>query len=134
MSLPVRKGLFDALAGSSSLKAIVGERIYHEQAPEAAAFPYVIFSKSAGTKTRTLKTGGTVKQDVWLVKAIDRGTSSSKAEEAAETIDALLDEGTFTVSAKTVIDLHHIGDVEYVENSGDQQFRHAGATYAVVLT
>ncbi len=134
MSLAVRTGLFNALSASSALKAIVGERIYHQQAPEGARFPYVIFAKSAGTKTRALKVGAQIKRDVWLVKVIDRSTSSKVAEEAADAIDALLDEGAFTVSGKTVIDVHHVGDIEYVENDGDQEYRHTGGRYGVVVT
>lgn len=134
MSLPVRKGLYQALVGSTAVKALVNERIYHEQAPESAVFPYLIFSKQAGTKIRVLKTGKQIKQDVWLVKAVDRNTSSNRADEIAEAVDTLLDESTFTVTGKTVIDLHHRGDVEYVENDGDQQYRHSGANYGVVLS
>lgn len=133
MSLAIRQGLFNALNGSSAIKAKVEERIYHQQAPEGAAFPYVIFAKSSGVKIRVLKSGSQLKRDVWLVKAVDRTSSSKLADEIADVLDALLDEGTFTVSGKTVIDLYHVGDVEYVENDGDKSYRHSGATYGVVV-
>jgi Protein of unknown function (DUF3168) len=134
MSLSVRTTLFNALSGSSDLSAIVSDRIYHEQAEDGAAFPYVIFNKASGVKQRTLKKGAQVRQEVWLVKVVARDESTKQAEEGAEAVDALLDESTFAVTDRTMIDLHHVGDVDYPENDGDQQYRHVGARYAVVLS
>jgi hypothetical protein len=135
MSLAVRQGLFNALTGSSGLKALVGERIYHEQAPEGAAFPYVIFSQvPSGAKIRSLKKGAAIKRDIWLVKGVDRGSSANKADEIADAIDALLDEGTFTVSGHTMLDVSFYSDVSYPEPDGDQLYRHKGGNYLVVVT
>lgn len=69
-----------------------------------------------------------------MVKAVDRNTTSNLAEGIAEAIDAALDGGTLTVSGKTVVDLCHVGDVDYLEVSGDQQFRHSGGRYKLTLT
>jgi hypothetical protein len=129
----VRSGLYSKLVNTGAITALVGQRVYHSQAPEGAPFPYVIFSKSSGVKTRAFQKPEAYKWETWLVKGVDRGTSSNLADEIASAIDATLDGGTLTVSGKTVADLHHVGDVEYVENSGDQQYRHAGASYRVVL-
>jgi hypothetical protein len=134
VNLAVRKGLFNALTGSSSLKALVGDRIYFEQAPGGAALPYVIFSKvPSGAKIRSLKKGATIKRDIWLVKGVDRNSSANVADEIADAIDALLDEETFVVSGHTVLDVHLYSDVSYPEPDGDQLYRHSGGNYACVL-
>lgn len=142
MSVAVRNGLYAKLAGTSAVTAKLAspvsgyeKAIYHEQAPEGAGFPYIIFSKSAGTKTRAMRTPEAFKREVWMVKAVDRSTSSKLAEEIATAVDAALDGGTLTVTGKTIADLHHVGDVDYLEpGTGDQQYRHSGASYRVVLT
>ena len=128
-----RTGLYNKLVNDSGLNTLVSQRVYHAEAPEGARFPYVIFSKSSGVKTRAFQENEAYKWETWLVKGVDRSTSSNLADEVASAIDAALDGGTLTVSGKTVADLHHVGDVEYVEDSGDQQYRHAGASYRVVL-
>lgn len=134
MSLAVRRGLFNALSGASSIKALVGDRIYYDQAPAGAQYPYVIFSKvPSGAKIRTLKPGASIRRDIWLVKGVDRNSSADVVDEIADAIDALLDESTFTVSGKTVLDIHLYGDVSFPEPDGDQLYRHAGGNYVVVL-
>lgn len=133
MSLAVRKGLFAKLSETTGITSRVSTRIYHEQAPQGSAFPYVIFSKSAGVKDRAFSAPEAFKRDTWLVKAVDRSTSSNLADEIAKAIDEALDGQTLTVEGKTVADLNHVGDVEYPETEGDQQYRHSGANYRVVL-
>lgn len=141
MSANTATGLYSLLkettAVTSKLAAPVAGfeiAIYEDQAPSGAAFPYIIFSHVIGTKVRAMQTPEAFKRETWLVKAVDRSTSSNLADEVASAIDAVLDGGTLTVSGKTVADLHHVGDVKYPEPRGDQQFRHSGARYRVVLT
>lgn len=134
MSINVRKGIYSKLTGASAVTSLVGARIYHQQAPPSADFPFIIFSKSAGTKVRAMQTPESVRRDTWLVKAVDRNTTANLADAIAGAIDSTLDGGTLTVEGKSVIDLYHVGDVEYIEDDGDQQYRHAGASYSLVLT
>lgn len=134
MSYATRQGLYSKLAATVALTAVVGERIHHDQAPENSQYPLCVFSKQTGTKVRAFSTPESFKKEIWSVKVIDRSTSSKLAEEAASAIDSALDGGTITVSGKSVADLHHVGDYEYLESVGDQQYRHVGADYAIVLT
>ena len=131
---PVRQALYTKLSGTSAITSKVGSRIYHAQAPADAAYPYIIFNRQSGTKMRAFQEPEAFKREVWLVKAVDRNTTSNAAEDVALAVDAALDGGTLTVSGKTLADLHHISDVDYLEPSGDQQFRHHCANYAVVTT
>lgn len=134
MSINVRKGIYSKLTGASAVTSLVSTRIYQEQAPPGAQYPYIIFSKSAGMKVRAMQTPESVRRDTWLVKAVDRNTTANLADAIASAIDATLDGSTLTVEGKSVIDLYHVGDIEYVEDDGDVQYRHAGANYSLVLT
>lgn len=134
MSLDLREALYSKLSTTKAITDLVGQRIYHAQAAGTATYPLIIFHKQAGVKTRAFQEPEAFKRTTWLVKAVDRSTSSNLAEQIAEAIDDTLDGGTLTVSGKTLADLHHVGDVDYLEPSGDQQYRHHGANYRVVLT
>jgi hypothetical protein len=132
---PIRSALYAKLSSTTAITSQLSsaDAIYHGQAPTSAEFPYLVFHKQAGIKTYAF--GAPVfKREVWLVKAIDRNTTSNLAEAISEACDAVLDGGSLTVSGKTLADLRHVGDVDYLEDSGDQQFRHHGATWRVVLT
>lgn len=136
MSLNVRKALYGKLTSTEAItKQLSGSTaVYHEQAPPGAIYPYVIFSKVSGVKVRAFQTPEAFKRETWMVKAVDRNTTSNLAEGIAEAIDATLDGGSLTVSGKTIADLNHVGDVDYLEDSGDQQYRHNGGRYRLTLT
>lgn len=122
------------LNAATTLTAIVGNRIYYGQAPNDAAYPFVVFNRASGTKTRAFQEPEAFKREVWQVKVIDRSTSAKRAYDAAQAIDDALDGGTLTIAGKTLADLHHVSDVSYVEDQGDQVFHHVGGNYAVVTT
>jgi hypothetical protein len=131
---PVRQGIYTKLAATNAVtsKLATTTSIFHARAPENAAYPFILFNKQAGTKRRAMGANA-FEYEVWLVKAVDRNTTSNLAESIADAVDAALDLGTITVSGKTVADLHHVSDVDYLEADGDQQFRHHGSTFRVVL-
>lgn len=136
MSTAVAQALYTKLTGATSVtgKLATATSIYHGQAPTGAAYPFIILSKASGVKTRAFRDPNAFNREVWLIKAVDRSTTSNLAEAIAEAVDALLDGGTITVSGKKVADLHHVSDVDYLEPSGDQTYRHHGANYALTLT
>lgn len=141
MSIAIRQALLTKLSGTSSVTtklatAVNGYSvaIYHGQAPPNAPYPYIVFGKSAGTKRRAFSEPNAFKREVWMIKAVDRNTTSNLAESISEAVDAALDGGSITVTGKTLADLSHVGDIDYLEASGDQQYRHHGAQYAVTVT
>ena len=113
-------------AGSASLvHAIAGPQ-------SAAVYPIVIFNKQAGTPVDAF--GAQVfKHHIWLVKAVVRDTSSSVAEDIDKAINDLLDFGTLTITGGSLLHMARESDVDYVENDGDQLFRHHGALYRVTV-
>lgn len=132
--LETRQALFQKLSATSGVTSRVSSRIYHGQAPSDATYPLVIFNQMPGTKDRAFQNPNAFIREVWLVKCVDRNTTSNVAEAVKQAVDAALDGGTLTVTGKVVTDLHHVSDVDYVEPVDDQTYRHHGATYEVVLT
>lgn len=131
---PVRSALYAKLTGTAAINSAVSGRIYFGLAPANATYPYIVFSKVSGAKTRAFQTPEAFKREVWLVKAVDRGSSANTAESVAALVDTALDGGTVTVSGKRLADLAHVSDVSYPEPDGDQLYHHSGANYAVVTT
>jgi hypothetical protein len=65
--------------------------------------------------------------------SVARDTTSSTAEDISKAVDDLLDFGTLTISGGTLLHLARDSDVDYVEVVGDQQYRHHGANYRLVV-
>lgn len=102
--------------------------IQHAVARPGSRFPYIIFNKQSGVPERAF--GENAYDDyIWLVKAVDRNTSSSAAEDIAKAIDDLLDYGSLAVTGGTTLAVLRDSDVDYPETDGDQTYRHHGANY-----
>lgn len=138
MSVAVRRALYGKMAGDSTLNALlatpptgVSKSIYHEQAPDGARFPFVLFSKSSGTPRYSL---GALAMDneLWLIKGIDRSGSADTADGIASRLDALLTDGTISISAKTQLYLRRESDVEYGEVVDGVRYKHTGAFFRLI--
>lgn len=86
----VNSWMWGVLSGDATLTAAVGGRIYADEAPQGAASPMVIFAYLGGT-TRIRTLGGRhLLTALYLVRAIDQGSSYEPIEPLADRIDALL--------------------------------------------
>lgn len=140
MSLATRRAIYGRMAGDSTLNALLGapatgynKAIYHNQAPAGAAWPFVVFFKSSGVPTYTMKTGAAFKSDVWTVKAVDRSTSADQAETIDSRLDALLTDGVISISGATQMYLRRESDVEYPETAEGVAYQHVGGLYRLVF-
>jgi hypothetical protein len=132
--------LYGKLAGDSTLTALLGtppagwsQNIYLDQAPDDAPFPYLIFSRQSSVPTYANATTPAFEEDVWLVKAVDRNTTADQAEAIQARVDALLTDGTLSVSGAEVTWLRRQSDVVYPETVDGVRYLHAGSLYRLVL-
>ena len=139
MSTPVRRAIYGKLSGDTTLTSMLAtpaagyrQSIYHQQAPENAAYPFVIFSKSSGVPTDTFHTPGAFETDVWLVKAIDRNASADGAEAIAARLTVLLNDAALSISGRTLMMLRRQSDVEYPEITDGESYKHCGALYRLM--
>lgn len=140
MSAASQKALYGKMAGDTTLTNLLGspptgysKSIFYEIAPTGAAFPYVIFQEQASTPSYAM-TALAFDNEVWVIQAIDRSTSSTVARAIADRLDALLTDGAITIAGKTQRYLRRISGVNYSETSGDQRFIHAGHQFRLVFT
>lgn len=140
MSVATRRAIYGKMVGDSTLTGMLGapaagysQNVYYQQAPDGAKFPYIIFSKQAGTPTYTFQTGqAAFDAEVWLVKGVDLATSADTVDAIAARLDALLTDGALSISGRSQMYLRRESDVDYSEEDKGQLYRHAGALFRLV--
>lgn len=135
----VRRALYGKLAGDTTLTNMLGtpgagfnKAIYFSVAPEDAQFPYVLFSKQAGTPTYALTRGTPAYQDdVWQVKGVDHpsSTDSDTAEAIQARLLALLTDTTLSISGEDLLYLRPYSDVQFAEAQSGEIYHHAGGLF-----
>jgi len=128
----LRTAIFAALNADVALKALVGERIFYQAAPQGSAYPFVIFGKQAGTPQHAFR-GPAVRSDLWMAKAVDRGPSASAAEEIDAALEAVLADAELTIADAELLYLRRVSDLDYAEVRDGETFHHVGGLYRVVV-
>lgn len=138
MSVAVRRAIYGKLAGDNTLTGLLhtpptgfSQSIYYQEAPSTAQYPFVIFQKQSGTPTYSLSANA-FDNDLWLIKGVDRSTDADPVDAISSRLNALLTDGTLSISGKTQLYLRRELDVEYPETVEDQRFLHAGSLYRLV--
>jgi hypothetical protein len=97
-SARARSWLYQTLANDATLTPLIGRRIYSGRAEQGATFPYVIVQLlSPGNDLIVVGSARIWSDMLWLVKAVNRGTSTAALEPIADRIDALLHAKSGTV-------------------------------------
>lgn len=140
MSVAVRRALYGKMAGDSTLNALLGtpptgysKSIYYQQAPQGAQFPYVVFSKQAGTPRYGLGARA-YDNDIWLIKAVDRNDTADPTDNIASRLDALLTDSTLSISGRTQLYLRRESDIDYPEEVDGVTYRHAGSNFRLIYS
>lgn len=100
-------------------------------APQSASFAYVTFSKSSGTPAYALA-ARTMDNDMWLVKGVDRSDTADPVDNIASRLDALLTDGSLSISGRTHLYLRRESDVDYSEEVDGVVYRHAGSLFRLI--
>lgn len=134
----VRRALYGKMAGDSTLTGLLGtpaagysKSIYYEQAPAGASFPYVMFNKQAGTPIYAFRARA-LDNDIWMIKGVARSDSADVVDDIASRLDALLTDGTISISGRTQRLLRRESDVDYSEVVDGVTYRHAGSYFRLI--
>lgn len=130
---PVRKGIVSTLAAYGPLTSLLSSQgaIYYRKAPRSAHTPYVIINKQSGAD-QPLFAGASITYEGWLIKAVDRNTSPSKAEDIAEQIHAAINGKILNLDGGGIAAVNRQSHVDYEEADGDEAYQNVGAVYRVV--
>lgn len=126
----IRTAIYTQLAGTSAVTALLSSptAIYHRVAPADAQAPFVIFTKQAGTP-RWAMAGDPLDTDLWLIKGVCTGGSSSAAESIAAAVDDAINDALLSITGRNLLFLRRESDVDYGEADGGEQWHHVGALY-----
>ena len=138
MSVAIRRALYGVMAGDTTLNALLGtpptgfaKSLYYQQAPQGAGFPYVIFQHQAGTPAYAMAERA-YENDVWLIKGVDRSTNADPVDTIASRLDALLTDGTLSISGQTQLYLRRESDVSYQETVDGVRYLHSGSLFRLM--
>lgn len=132
----IRQSLYSTLTGTSAITDLLAtsSSVYHGEAPPEAAYPFIILHKQAGTRTRAQSETTAFWEETWLIKAVDRASTSNTAEAIAAAVEDALANASLTVTGRVLHDVYPTSDVDYLERDGDVTYRHHGANYRVVTS
>ena len=125
----IASGIYSALsAGTALTTALGGTAIYHHQAPEGKALPYVVFNKQGGGPDNSH--ADDARDYVYFVRGY--ATTAKAAGEIDDAVSALLHRKSITVSGRNNFWLARETDLETVDTTaaGNLVFM-AGAVYRI---
>lgn len=123
--------IISRLSGGTALTALLGgTAIYHAQAPDGTALPYLVFSTQSMIDEN--QTANRTKNALVYVRAY--ATKAAQAGSIDAAADALLHDVPLTVTGYTNFWLRRDGEVELIENTPNgSKIYSSGATYRVRL-
>lgn len=124
----------DVLLNDEAVAALVGDRIFEDEAPQGTAFPYVIVSQN---RARVLNAQGADARihvrPAFLIRATVQDESYADADALASAVDAALTgaKGTATVGDTTyhIRGVFQTSPVRYPTSKDGVHYRHSGGIY-----
>ncbi len=111
--------------------AVGGSRVYAHQAPQDAAFPYIIFQPMSGIDLNALTARGGTDFRI-LIKAVNEGESfpvnAFSGDDLAANIDELL-QGVSDTQDGVLLRWKRVQTIEYTETRAGKRYNHTGGIY-----
>lgn len=109
----VEQWMYSTLTTDATVAGICGTRVYADEAPQEAAFPLIVFAHIGNVDVLRSGNNGRMAKIIYLVRAIDRGSSTSGTiKTVADRFDPLLLVNNVTVDGVRIAyvqhDQHHI--------------------------
>lgn len=124
--------LYATLSADATLTGLVGTRIYLDQAPEGASFPFVVFQLQAAERDLVVIGGGRVwSSGLWLVRGVDKATSFTTLKSIEARIDALLHAKSGSVTGGTVYECVREEPFRLTEVVDRVRYLHLGGIYRI---
>lgn len=133
-TVAVDEWLYQTMSADSTLTALASGGVHADVAPPDSTLPAVVFSDLGGADTVGVDGTRILTSGLWLVRAIAEATSwQGTLRQAADRIDAVLDNTSGVVSGVTVGKCSREAPHKLVDTAHGRQYRHLGGTYRIVL-
>ncbi len=127
----LRDALHGHVTADSTLMALATGGVHHQEAPQGARPPYVLFEQVAGLPNWTF--GGPAMKDLrWIFEGVCMDGDAAPAEAMAARLDAILNNAALTITGAGLLYLRQASMVDYLRRDGADRYHHSGAIYRVV--
>lgn len=125
--------IYSVLAADTALTAVVSTRIYHQEAPQGVAYPFVVFSLLSGIDYPIAGGGRLWSNMLWLIEAVDKTSSfGGNLKTAVGRIDAALQATRSTVTDGVISACVREEAFSLAEvGPGGEQYRRMGGRYRI---
>jgi hypothetical protein len=134
-SSDVDNALIAKLGGDATLLALVPNGVYYAEAPSGSTRFVIV---SLVDEADVPQFGGRSQEDaLYLVKAVMLSTAGGDIKSAAARIDALLEQGTLTVSGYNLMTMHREARVRLTEVDDQDaaiRWQHRGGMYRLMVS
>src|SRR5678815_758600 len=134
-SSDVDNALIAKLGSDATLLALVPNGVFYAEAPPGSTRFVIV---SLVDESDVPQFGGRSQEDaLYLVKAVMLSTAGGDIKSAAERIDALLEQGTLTVSGYSLMTMHRESRVRLTEvddMDASIRWQHRGGNYRVMVS
>jgi len=130
----IERWLANVLAADVQIAAAVGNRVYHDQAPEGAMHPFVLFNYQAGRDVNGVGTCRVMARALYQVKVIARDALNDATRLAADRIDEIVGKAVraqHPSDNSLIFNGRRESPISYTEPERDSSrtFRHLGGLY-----
>lgn len=126
----IEQALYARLSGDATLTTLAPGGVWHNVAPAGTNGVIVVFAHASETDQYTLAQRA-VSQSSYIVKAIAPGESATPAWDAANRIDALLNDANLTLESGRLLSIRRERVTSFTELDGGEQYQHAGGYYII---
>lgn len=118
------------LQADATLATAAPGGVHRHFAPESTTGAFVVVTPQLNTPT--YDEGGEAYEVARVqVKAVERSTTGSGAQTAADRVDALLNQATLTIAGFSCMTCHRVETFEFVERDSMHVWQHRGADYEI---
>lgn len=130
----IRTGLAQKLAADATLAALIPGGIHHSVAPAQASYPLLIFNQQSNARAVQAFGDKEGRTSLWLVKGVAVAPNADRADAISAAIEAVMDEGSLTISGGSLYRMNWESDVQYAESEDGELIRHSGSIYRITYT
>ena len=128
----------DALRSSAAVSALVGPRIYEDEAPQGAALPFVVLELVGGQDRHAIGSGALVlSRPVLAVRAVTEGTSYADADAIAFALHLVCADlaASVTLAGQTYLvnALGRVSPIRSAPRTEQKRYPQAGGRYRVLV-
>lgn len=129
----LEKALYAKLASDGTLATLAPGGVWRGVAPTGTTGVFVVVSQVASVDEYTLPIRAWTAY-TYDVKAVGAGETPVPVLDAAERIDTILTDASWTLDAGYVLVSRRQNAFTYVETDGGELYQHAGGTYRIEAT